>query len=139
MSAPISRRALQLLPPFATTGIGSLPHSQLELALQMALQVDVPYLPQLPAGNPSEFMIPGALDGLPGLRYDAEGLCTVDVFVAQRTVAGPAICALAKASLRLATSHRNGFHARQACGEGSKASSSPEVRAASTEAPNASR
>jgi len=79
MSAPISRRALQLLPPLATTGIGSLPHSQLELALQMAFQVDVPYLPQLPARNPSEFMIPGALDGLPGLRYDAEGLCTVDV------------------------------------------------------------
>ena len=79
MTAPISRRALQLLPPLATTGIGSLPHSQLELALQMALQVDVPYLPQLPAGNPSEFMIPGALDGLPGLRFDAEGLCTVDL------------------------------------------------------------
>lgn len=78
MTAPISRGALKLLPPFASTGIGSLPHSQLELALQMALQVDVPYLPQLPAGNPSEFMIPGALDGLPGLRFDAEGLCTVD-------------------------------------------------------------
>src|SRR5215831_15596788 len=41
MTAPISRRALQLLPPCATTGIGSLPHSQLELALQMAFQVDI--------------------------------------------------------------------------------------------------
>lgn len=79
MTVPISRRALQLLPSCATTGIGSLPHSQLELALQMAFQVDVPYLPQLPAGNPSEFMLPSALDGLPGLRFDGEGLCSVDL------------------------------------------------------------
>jgi methionine synthase II (cobalamin-independent) len=79
MTAPISRRALQLLSPCATTGIGSLPHSQLELALQMALQVDVPYLPQLPAGNPQEFMLPAAIDGLPGLRYDGEGLCSIDL------------------------------------------------------------
>ncbi len=93
MTAPISRRALQLLPPFATTGIGSLPHSQLELALQMAFQVDVPYLPQLPASSPSEFMIPGALDGLPGLRFDGEGLCTVDIdaWRAQREMFGASI------------------------------------------------
>ncbi len=84
MTGPISRRALQLLPPCATTGIGSLPHSQLELALQMAFQVDIPYLPQLPAGNPSEFMIPGALDGLPGLRFDGEGLCSIDIDEWQR-------------------------------------------------------
>jgi hypothetical protein len=74
-----ARRALQLLPPCASTGIGSLPHSQLELALQMAFQVDVPYLPQLPSGNASEFMISGALDGLPGLSFDQEGVCTVDL------------------------------------------------------------
>ncbi len=79
MSAPPARRALKLLPPCATTGIGSLPHSQLELGLQMALQMDVPYVPQLPSGNPSEFMIPAALDGLPGLSFDAEGVCSVDV------------------------------------------------------------
>jgi hypothetical protein len=84
MTAPLARRALQLLPPCATTGIGSLPHSQLELALQMALQVDIPYLPQLPSGNPSEFMIPGALDGLPGLRFDAEGMCSIDLDEWQR-------------------------------------------------------
>lgn len=74
-----ARKALQLLPPCATTGIGSLPHSQGELALQMALQQDVPYLPQLPAGSPSELMIPAALDGVPGLKFDAEGTCTVDL------------------------------------------------------------
>jgi hypothetical protein len=77
MSTP--HRALELLPRLGTTGIGSLPHTQLELGLQMAMQVDVPYLPQLPIGNPAEFMIPASLEGLPGLLVDAEGMCTVDV------------------------------------------------------------
>jgi methionine synthase II (cobalamin-independent) len=79
MSVPARRKALELLPPCATTGIGSLPHTQAELALQMALQQDVPYLPQLPVGHPSELMIPQALEGLPGLSFDTEGSCTVDL------------------------------------------------------------
>jgi hypothetical protein len=79
MSAPNIRRAVQLLPTCATTGIGSLPHTQLELGLQAALALDIPCLPQLPVGRPSEFMIPQALDGLPGLRWDDEGMCTVDL------------------------------------------------------------
>jgi methionine synthase II (cobalamin-independent) len=79
MSAPSRRKALGLLPVCATTAVGSLPHTQAELALQGALQLDVPYLPQLPVGHPSEFMVPQALEGLPGLTYDAEGTCTVDV------------------------------------------------------------
>ena len=79
MSAPNIRRALQLLPPCATTGIGSLPHTQLEMGLQAALALDIPCLPQLPAGRPSEFMIPQALEGLPGLSWDEEGLCTVNL------------------------------------------------------------
>src|SRR5579884_4064860 len=74
-----ARRALTLLPPCATTGIGSLPHTQLELALQMAMQVDIPYLPQLPTGNPAELMIASALEGLPGMRFDPDGLVTVDL------------------------------------------------------------
>jgi len=73
------RRALQLLPTCATTGIGSLPHTQLELGLQMALQVDIPFLPQFPAQSPAELMIPAALEGLPGLSFDNEGMCTVDL------------------------------------------------------------
>src|SRR5512140_1831594 len=77
--APTIRRALALLPPCATTGIGSLPHTQLELGLQMALQVDIPYLPQLPAGNPAELMIPQAREGLPGARFDEEGMATIDL------------------------------------------------------------
>src|SRR5687768_6858689 len=72
-------RALSLLPPCATTGIGSLPHTQFELGLQMAMQVDIPYLPQLPVGNGSELMIPAALDGLPGAQHDGEGISTVEL------------------------------------------------------------
>jgi len=79
MSAPTVRRALQLLPPLATTGIGSLPHTHLEVGLQAALAMDIPFLPQLPVGRPSEFMLPQALEGLPGLRWDEDGMCTVDL------------------------------------------------------------
>src|SRR6266851_4369289 len=78
MSASVGR-AVQLLPAMGTTGIGSLPHTQLELALQMAFRVDIPYLPQLPVGQPAEFMIPQALEGIPGLTFDSEGVCTIDI------------------------------------------------------------
>jgi hypothetical protein len=74
----VPRPALTLLPPRATTAIGSLPHTQGELGLQLALQLDVPFLPELPQGNPGEFMIASALEGLPGLDFDAQGMCTVD-------------------------------------------------------------
>jgi hypothetical protein len=73
------RRALALLPPGAITGIGSLPHTQMELGLQMALSVDVPYLPQLPSDNPRELMVPAALEGLPGLEVADDGTCQVDL------------------------------------------------------------
>ncbi len=73
MSATNIRRAVQLLPPCATTGIGSLPHTQVELGLQAALAMDIPFLPQLPMRHPSEYMIPAALEGLPGLRFDEDG------------------------------------------------------------------
>jgi len=74
----VPRPALTLLPPHATTCIGSLPHTQGELGLQLALQLDVPFLPELPAANPGEFMMASALEGLPGLDFDANGMCTVD-------------------------------------------------------------
>jgi hypothetical protein len=67
-----------LPPPLSTTAIGSLPHTQLELALQQAFAVDVPAMPQLPGTNPAELMVPQALEGLPGLTYDAQGECVVD-------------------------------------------------------------
>jgi hypothetical protein len=57
----------------STTGVGSLPHTQLELALQMALGVDIPYAPQLPRHGNAELMIPQALEGLPGMRLSGDG------------------------------------------------------------------
>jgi hypothetical protein len=74
----VTRPALLLLPPHATTAIGSLPHTQAELGLQLALQLDVPFLPEFPQVNPGEFMMASALEGLPGLHFDAMGMCTVD-------------------------------------------------------------
>ncbi len=61
--------------------------------MQMAFQVDIPYLPQLPAGNPSELMIAAALDALPGLRFDSEGVCTVELaeWEASRSAFGASI------------------------------------------------
>lgn len=78
MSATTVSRAVQLLPRCGTSGIGSLPHTQLELGLQMALQQDIPYLPQLPGGNATEFMIAAALERLPGLEVDADGGVVID-------------------------------------------------------------
>ena len=75
------------LAPLPTTGIGSLPHTQLELALQLALRVDIPYLPQLPMKDPAELMLPQALEGLPGLRFDREGAVTVQLAEWERRAA----------------------------------------------------
>jgi len=63
----------------STTGIGSLPHSSVDDALQTAFRVDIPYLPQLPQLSNHEFMLSHALDGLPGLESDPEGMVTVDL------------------------------------------------------------
>ena len=68
-----------MLPPLATSGIGSLPHTQLELALQQALLADIPAAPQLPRRDAAEYMVPQALEGLHGLRADAEGNAELDV------------------------------------------------------------
>ena len=50
-----------------TTGIGSLPHTDVEAAIKFAFHHGVPFLPQLCARSPREGMIAQALDGLPGL------------------------------------------------------------------------
>jgi methionine synthase II (cobalamin-independent) len=49
--------ALDLLPPCATTGIGSLPHLRLDEAVALSMQQDVPYLPELPRLSPRELML----------------------------------------------------------------------------------
>ena len=68
-----------MLPTLATSGIGSLPHTQLELALQQALLLDIPAAPQLPRRDAAEYMVPQALEGLHGLRADAEGNADLDL------------------------------------------------------------
>ncbi len=59
------------------TGIGSLPHSNIDSALEFSMRVGVPYLPQIPIRNPWEYMIPQALDGLPGLQLEPGGLVSL--------------------------------------------------------------
>ncbi|MGC4117485.1 MAG: hypothetical protein QM765_23585 [Myxococcales bacterium] len=64
--------------PLSTTGIGSLPHTQLEMALQQALTLDVPYLPELPRRTPNEAFAAQVLEALPGLRVLDAGRLSVD-------------------------------------------------------------
>lgn len=60
------------------TGIGSLPHHNVDAALEYAFRFDVPFLPQIPIRNPAEYMIPQALEGLPGLVSDEGGSVALD-------------------------------------------------------------
>lgn len=73
MAVSGERPNLKLPSPLATTAIGSLPHTQLEMAMQLAFSVEIPYLPTLPRKEPAEFMIPQAIEGLPGASFDQEG------------------------------------------------------------------
>ncbi len=66
------------LTPLSTFAIGSLPHTQLELALQSALRSDVPALPQLPRTSASEFMLAQSLEGFPGLSFGSDGRTVID-------------------------------------------------------------
>lgn len=71
-------KALRELPPYARTGIGSLPHVEPRAALQLGFEAHLPYLPQLPARSSAELMLAVALDGLPGVRVAADGTPGVD-------------------------------------------------------------
>jgi methionine synthase II (cobalamin-independent) len=62
-----------------TTGIGSLPHHNADSALEYAFRFDIPFLPQIPLRNPHEFMLPQALEGLPGLRTGNDGIPRLDL------------------------------------------------------------
>ena len=57
----------------ATTGIGSLPHHNVDAALEYSFRLGIPFLPQIPLRNPWEYMIAQALDGLPGLQAETDG------------------------------------------------------------------
>ncbi|MCM0606108.1 MAG: hypothetical protein KA715_08465 [Xanthomonadaceae bacterium] len=62
-----------------TTAIGSLPHPNVDSALEYSFRFDIPFLPQLPIRNPREYMIPQSLSGLPGLKIQSGGMVMIDL------------------------------------------------------------
>lgn len=72
---------LDKIPKGKTTGIGSLPHHNIDAALEYAFSFDIPFLPQIPIRNPWEYSVPQALDGLPGIRVESDGSAHVDMTV----------------------------------------------------------
>ena len=64
------------LMPFAgnllTTGMGILPHKEMERALAVAMSVDIPFWPQLPRMNYFEDMYVQASENFPGIILEPE-------------------------------------------------------------------
>ena len=65
-----------MLMPFAgnliTTGMGILPHKEMERALSVAMSVDIPFWPQLPKMNYFEDMYVQASENFPGIVLEPE-------------------------------------------------------------------
>ncbi|MDA8155391.1 MAG: hypothetical protein M0Z52_02915 [Actinomycetota bacterium] len=62
-----------MLKPFSTTGIGSLPHTDPQAAVERVLSsFDIPFWPQLPRLSFREQMIPQYTEGLPFIRINEE-------------------------------------------------------------------
>jgi hypothetical protein len=57
----------------STTGIGSLPHHNIDSALTFSFRHGIPFLPQIPIRNHWEYMIAQALEDLPGLQIERDG------------------------------------------------------------------
>lgn len=70
-----------LIPSGLTTGIGSLPHHNIDAALALSFRFQIPFLPQIPIRNPWEYSIPQGLEGLPGLRIESDGSPSLDFSV----------------------------------------------------------
>lgn len=62
-----------------TTGIGSLPHINIDSALSYSFRHDIPFLPQLPIYNKNEYMIYQALSFLPGIQKPENGISLIDL------------------------------------------------------------
>ncbi|MFK8139446.1 MAG: hypothetical protein AB8E15_13885 [Bdellovibrionales bacterium] len=62
-----------------TTGIGSLPHINVDAAIQYSFRHDIPFLPQLPIYNPNEYMIYQALEQFPGILKPQKGISHLDL------------------------------------------------------------
>ncbi len=65
--------------PLTTTGIGSLPHTSVEAAVEQSFRMDVPYLPSMPNRDAREYMLPQALEGMPGIVADDAGMILLDL------------------------------------------------------------
>jgi len=65
-----------MLMPFAgnlmTTGMGILPHKEMERALSVAMSVDIPFWPQLPKMDYFEDMYVQASENFPGIVLEPE-------------------------------------------------------------------
>lgn len=66
---------------WSTTAIGSLPHHNVDAALEFSFRFSIPFLPQIPVRKPAEYMIPQALDGLPGLEVGEGGSADLNLDV----------------------------------------------------------
>lgn len=69
---------------FQTTAIGSLPHHNIDSALQVSFSMQIPFLPQIPIRNPWEYMLAQALEGIPGLQAEDDGIVTLNLDVWER-------------------------------------------------------
>lgn len=69
----------RLSPSSMTTAIGSLPHHNIDAALEYSFRLGIPFLPQIPIRNPWEYMIPQALEGLPGMQIEQDGSAQVSL------------------------------------------------------------
>lgn len=65
--------------PLTTTGIGSLPHTSVDAAVEQAFRMDVPYLPSMPNRDPKEYMLSQSLEGMPGIIADDAGMILLDL------------------------------------------------------------
>ena len=78
VAAPVSR-ALDVLRPGQTFGLGSLPHRSRSGAAAFAFEMfDIPTVPTLPRRSPAEAPIAQALVGTPGVTFGQYGTIAVD-------------------------------------------------------------
>lgn len=64
---------------FLTSGIGSLPHHNIDSAIDFSFRHDVPFLPQLPLLYPREFMVYQSLHRVPGIHMVENYQVSLDV------------------------------------------------------------
>jgi hypothetical protein len=78
-STTTRRRALAVVEPGSTTGIGSLPHRNAQHAAEFSLDAyDIPAIPSLPRRSPAEASIAQALVGVAGVTLGQYGTVAVD-------------------------------------------------------------